>query len=299
MKNNCNLRNKVLLLLLLTVAGLAKAQTHEFAPVGAEWYYERLYREGWNLTGVTYDRFRSLRTVDINGWECKEIELFQNLDCDGLVNPHTEKTYITQEESRIYEVKDGQRLLLYDFDKNPGDSWYAPKYDVEVYVIDTTTIILEDGSSRKMLQTFTFDDNLYINNIIEGIGMDRSVFPFYDWEGPPPCMHDEIRCYLENGIQLIVSETECDYEILVVDNHEGTSVVSMNTVVEDVLHIDFAETTESLKYIKIHDMTGKVIYMNETMDNMLDIDFFDKSAGVYLVQTIIGPQVINNKIVKR
>ena len=73
----------------------------------------------------------------------------------------------------------------------------------------------------------------------------------------------------------------------------------MNTVVEDVLHIDFAETTESLKYIKIHDMTGKVIYMNETMDNMLDIDFFDKSAGVYLVQTIIGPQVINNKIVKR
>ena len=267
--------------------------------MGAEWYYERLYREGWNLTGVTYDRFRSLRTVDINGWECKEIELFQNLDCDGLVNPHTEKTYITQEESRIYEVKDGQRLLLYDFDKNPGDSWYAPKYDVEVYVIDTTTIILEDGSSRKMLQTFTFDDNLYINNIIEGIGMDRSVFPFYDWEGPPPCMHDEIRCYLENGIQLIVSETECDYEILVVDNHEGTSVVSMNTVVEDVLHIDFAETTESLKYIKIHDMTGKVIYMNETMDNMLDIDFFDKSAGVYLVQTIIGPQVINNKIVKR
>lgn len=299
MNNRYNLKNEVLLLLLLTVAGLAKAQTHEFAPVGAEWYYERLYREGWNLTGVTYDRFRSLRTVDINGWECKEIELFQNLDCDGLVNPHTEKTYITQEESRIYEVKDGQRLLLYDFDKNPGDSWYAPKYDVEVYVIDTTTIILEDGSSRKMLQTFTFDDNLYINNIIEGIGMDRSVFPFYDWEGPPPCMHDEIRCYLENGIQLIVSETECDYEILVVDNHEGTSVVSMNTVVEDVLHIDFAETTESLKYIKIHDMTGKVIYMNETMDNMLDIDFFDKSAGVYLVQTIIGPQVINNKIVKR
>ena len=299
MNNRYSLKNEVLLLLLLTVAGLAKAQTHEFAPVGAEWYYERLYREGWNLTGVTYDRFRSLRTVDINGWECKEIELFQNLDCDGLVNPHTEKTYITQEESRIYEVKDGQRLLLYDFDKNPGDSWYAPKYDVEVYVIDTTTIILEDGSSRKMLQTFTFDDNLYINNIIEGIGMDRSVFPFYDWEGPPPCMHDEIRCYLENGIQLIVSETECDYEILVVDNHEGTSVVSMNTVVEDVLHIDFAETTESLKYIKIHDMTGKVIYMNETMDNMLDIDFFDKSAGVYLVQTIIGPQVINNKIVKR
>ena len=87
--------------------GAVKAQSHEFAPVGAEWYYERFYREGWNLTGITYDRFRSLRTVEINGWECKEIELFQNLDCYGEVNPYTEIRYITQEGDKVYEVEDG------------------------------------------------------------------------------------------------------------------------------------------------------------------------------------------------
>ncbi len=101
MKRHYTSKSKVLLLLLLVAAGAAKAQTHEFAPVGAEWHYERLYREGWNYTGVAYDRFRSLRTVEINGWECKEIELFQNLDCDGVVNPHTEYRYSPRWRSGI------------------------------------------------------------------------------------------------------------------------------------------------------------------------------------------------------
>ena len=153
MKNNCNLRNKVLLLLLLAVAGIAKAQTHEFAPVGAEWYYERLYLEGWTYSGVAYDRFRSLRTVEITGWECKEIELFQNLDCKGEVNPYTEIRYITQEGDQVFEVEDGQRFLLYDFGKGVGEWWYAPKYDDTITVVDVSYITLNDGSVRKRMET--------------------------------------------------------------------------------------------------------------------------------------------------
>ena len=65
MKALNHLKQKALLLLLLVAAGMAKAQSHEFAPVGAEWYYSRLYREGWNYTGVAYDRYRSLRTIEI------------------------------------------------------------------------------------------------------------------------------------------------------------------------------------------------------------------------------------------
>lgn len=303
MKNNCNLRNKVLLLLLLAVAGIAKAQTHEFAPVGAEWYYSRLYREGWDYTGIAYDRFRSIREVEINGWECKEIELYQHLDEYGLENPHTVFYYITQEEDRVYEVEDGQRLLLYDFGKNPGESWYAPKYDVEVYVVDTSTMTLEDGSIRKVMETSLsgngLPDYLYLNNIIEGIGLDMSLFPFDNPLGPPQSIHDYIRCYSENGVPLIVSETECDFEILTVDEHEESSVASMNTVVEDLLHVGFAETANLLKQIRITDVTGRIIYAQETMDMSLDIDFTDEPAGMYLVQIVMDSKVFNNKIVKR
>ena len=287
------------LVVLLMAIGAAKAQTHEFAPVGAEWYYERLYREGWYYSGVAYDRFRSLRTVEINGWDCKEIEFFQNLDCDGLIVPYTEISYITQEGNQIYEVENGQRLLLYDFDKNPGESWFAPKYDVEVYVIDTSTLVLEDGSIRKVLQTFTLDDYLYINNIIEGIGMDRSVFPFYDWDGPPPCKHSQIRCYSENGLSLIVSDTECDYEILSVDEYEREKSVHINTSIENNLNIDFQQPFEGIKTVKVIDVAGRVICTFETKDNALNICFSDKPRGVYVVQIVMGSQVFNYKIVKR
>ena len=299
MKALNHLKQKALLLLLLLAAGMAKAQSHEFAPVGAEWHYERLYREGWNYTGVAYDRFRSLRTVEINGWECKEIELYQHLDCDGLVNPYTELRYITQEGDQVYEVENGQRLLLYDFGKNPGESWYASKYDVEIFVIDTSTMILEDGSVRKAMQTFTLDDNLYINNIIEGIGMDRSLFPFYDWEGPPPCMHSQIRCYSEEGIPLIVSDTECDYEILSVDEYEREKSVHINTSIENNLNIDFQQPFEGIKTVKVIDVAGRVICTFETKDNALNISFSDKPRGVYVVQIVMGSQVFNYKIVKR
>ena len=271
----------------------------EFAPVGAEWYYERLYLEGWNYTGIAYDRFRSLRTVEIDGWECKEIELFQNLDCDGLVNPHTEYRYIHQEGNQVYEVENGQRLLLYNFDKNPGESWFAPKYDVEVYVIDTSTIILEDGSVRKVLQTFTLDDHLYINNIIEGVGLDRSLFPFYDLEGPPPCKHSQIRCYSEDGSPLIVSDTECDYEILSVDEYEKDNRICINTLVVNNLQINFQQEFVGGKKVKVINVAGKVICTFETKDNVLNIGFADKPQGMYVVQIVMDSHLINYRIVKK
>lgn len=291
---------KHLLLVLLAVAGVAKAQTLEFAPVGAEWYYERLYREGWNLVGITYDRFRSLRTVEINGWECKEIELFQNLDCDGLVNPYTEIHYITQEGDQVYEVENGERYLMYDLGKGPGEYWVTQPYGDTVYVVSVDNIELNDGSRRRIWRTRPENSfPLYINNIIEGIGMDRAIFPFYDLEGPPPCMHEEIRCYSEDGIPLIVSEAECDYEVLAVGEQEKTPVVTMNSIIVDMLHVSFLDCSGRMKSVKIVDLMGRIVCVTETIDDLLDIDFSDKPAGVYLVRITTGSQVINNKIVKR
>ena len=227
MKNNYNLKNKVLFLLLLAVAGVVEAQTYEFAPIGAEWHYGRLYREGWDFTGVAYDRFRSVREVEINGWECKEIELYQHLDEYGTENPHIELFYINQEQEKVYEVENEQRFLLYDFGKEPGESWYAPKYNVTVYVENVSTIMLEDGSIRKVMTTSVSDGYLYYNNIIEGVGLDMSLFPFVDLDGPPQSLHDYIRCYSEDNVPLIVSETECDYEILVVGEDDETSIFAL------------------------------------------------------------------------
>ena len=300
MKNNCNLRNKVLLFMLLVVAGMVNAQTHEFAPVGAEWYYTRYYREGFDLTGITYDRFRSLRTVEISGWECKEIELFQNLDCHGEVNPYTEIRYITQEGDQVFEVENGQRFLLYDFGKEVGEWWFAPKYEDTITVLNVSYITLNDGTVRKFMETQPSNLDWYIYNIIEGIGMDYSLFPFDHTMVGTPCVEGPIRCYSEDGILLVQwGETECDYEILGVNDEKEEPSVQMSTLVGDVLRIDFAETASLSKQIRITDVSGRIIYAQETMDKSLDINFTDKPAGVYLVQIVMDSKVFNNKIVKK
>lgn len=300
MKMLDKLKRKVIVLLLLMIVGVGVAQTHEFAPIGAEWHYERLYREGMDLTGITYDRFRSLRTVEINGWKCSEIELFQNLDCDGVANPHTELRYINQEGDQIYEVENGQRYLMYDFSKEPGEYWLVPKYDDTIFVDEVDFVELTDGSYRKRLQTHPVNNpELHIYSIIEGIGMDKSLFPFFILYGPPPCMNGLIRCYSEDGIPLIMSETECDYEIMSVDEFDETRLLIMNTIVDDALHIDFSEIEKEMKYVRIVDMSGRTVFSQETMDKDLEINFSAEPTGVYLVQILIDSRVINNKILKR
>ena len=289
----------VSILLLLAVAGVAKAQTHEFAPVGAEWYYTRYYREGFDLTGITYDRFRSLRTVEISGWECKEIELFQNLDCHGEVNPYTEIRYITQEGDQVYEVEDGQRYLLYDFGKEVGEWWYAPKYDDTITVVGVSYITLNDGSVRKRMETHLSNMDWYIYNIIEGVGMDYTLFPYFYTDGAF-CLHGPLRCYSEECVPLIQwGETECDYEVLGVYDEKEEPSVQMSTLVDDLLHISFANTQSGVKQIRIVDMTGRMVFSQETEDKTMDIDLSEKRSGIYLVLIVVDSQVFNNKIVKR
>ncbi|MBO7493313.1 MAG: T9SS type A sorting domain-containing protein [Bacteroidales bacterium] len=256
----------------------------EFAPVGAEWYYERYYREEFDITGITYDRFRSLRTIEINGWECKEIEFFQNLDCNGEVNPHTEYYYITQEGKQVFEVENGERYLLYDFGKKPGGWWYAPKYEDTIYVqaVSYMNFGVIDGFRKVFITAPTVHGNLYFTNIIEGIGMDYSVFPF-ETQGQPSCTNGSIRCYTENGIPLITSNVDCDYEVLTVDDNTESALATVKVMVNGLLHIDFSETLMGAKQIKIIDLMGRVIYISKTINNMLDIDFSGMPSGVYFV----------------
>ena len=266
-----------LVCLLLAVAGVAKAQTHEFAPVGAEWYYERYYREGFDLTGITYDRFRSLRTVEISGWECKEIELFQNLDCHGEVNPYTEIRYITQEGDQVYEVEDGQRYLLYDFGKEVGEWWYAPKYEDTITVLNVSYITLNDGTVRKFMETQPSNLDWYIYNIIEGIGMDYSLFPFDHTMVGTPCVEGPIRCYSEDGILLVQwGETECDYEILGVEENALQINVYPNPAKDRVV-IEGIEAAE----VNVYNALGQMV---KTVRGTNEIPVADLPQGVYLLR---------------
>lgn len=286
-------------LLMMAVFSTAKAQSVEFAPVGAEWYYTRYYRIGPDPSGITYDRFRSLRTIEINGWECKEIELYRNLDCYGDPRPYIENRFICQEGGKVYEVENGQRFLLYDFDKMPGESWYAPKYNDTITIVDISYMTLSDGIIRKILHTEQSQEEWYFFNIIEGIGMDNSLFPFDQSMVGTPCIHGPIRCYSENDISLIASETVCDYEVLDIFEHDNTSLVSMNTWVAEVLHINFSEALGGKKQISIIDISGRILYRETTHCAFFDILLSEMISGIYFTKIETDSITIINKFLKQ
>ena len=251
--------------------------------------------------GVTYDRFRSLRTVNINGWECKEIELFQNLDCNGEPNPHMEYRYITQEGKQAFEVENGQRYLLYDFGKKAGEWWYAPKYEDTIFVqaVSYMNFGAIDGFRKVLMTAPTVHEDLYFTNIIEGIGMDYSVFPFEMLDGQPSCLNGPIRCYTENGIPLITSNVDCDYEVLTVDDNAESALAIVNTTVDGLLRIEFSETLMGAKQINIIDITGKTVHVSETHEDFCDIWLADKPEGIYIVRIITDSRITHIKFVLR
>ena len=295
-------------MLLIIIGGSLKAQV-EFAPVGAEWYYERqiFNYENWCYDGITYDRFRSLDVKDINGWQCKEIELFKNVDCDGNVNPSYETRYINQEGDKIYEVIDGERHLLYDFSKQVGEYWLVKHNSEYIDGIDTIFVkeiketTLADGNIRRMFVTSsngTTESMLYCTNIIEGIGMDKSVFPFYELMGPPPCKQGDIRCYSIDENYLITSDTECDYEKPLLINELVSKYIAINTVVVNNLEIFFNEDNHCIKNIDIYSMTGKLVYKSESLDNSFNIDLSNQTNGIYLVKINTNNYYQTYKIIK-
>lgn len=283
-------------LFLLTIIG--KAQAFEFAPVGAEWYYTRYYRVGYNLTGIACDKFTSLRSVEINGVECKEIELYRHLNQYGTVEPYTEVRYIHQEGDRIYEVEDGEMYLLYDFSKEPGEYWVVPKYNDTIRVGSVSYMTLDDGTTRKVMETGpAVNYDLHFYYVIEGIGMDVSLFPFYYLDGNP-WLEGPLRCYFEDGAQLISSETECDYEVLTVDELDVNGITVINTVVEDILHVEFSEAMSGMKKIQILDITGRTVYSSDIADKQMKIYFNDNPSGVYLFHVKTDSREYNVKFIK-
>ena len=297
-KNTLKKALYVVVFIIMLVSPNVKAQSYEFAPVGAEWYYTRFYRVNWGFTGVACDRFTSVRTVDINGLECKEIELYQHLDCNGSVNPYTEIRYIYQDNDLVYEVEDGNMYLLYDFSKEIGEYWVAPKYSDTIIVRNVSQIMLDNGTTRKVLSIEGSNNDWIVSDIIEGVGMKETLFPLLYLDGAT-CHEGPIRCYFEDGVQLISSDTECDYEVLSVEEDNEKPLVVVNTFVGSMLYMSFLENQNILKTIQIFDITGRLIFDTKTIVDELNITFNDKPAGMYLLRVTSQTETINVKIVKR
>lgn len=307
------MRSAFFLLLLLAVGGVVKAQTHEFAPVGAEWYYGR-------QTMFTWGYIRILVTNDtiIDGHTCsilnKEEHGF-NYYSQNLYHFDIGREYVTQEKDAVLIYRKGIFYKLFDFDAEIGDSWTIPgneEEDGRVIMCGKGTEIVDGNELRYILITdeisspygygnWSPDDPLSPPDtikVLERIGpIGAYLLPKplgildYDGEG------GVLRCYSDDIVEVNYSWpfVYCDYindnNIGFDENVQVSEYGIYPNPTSDVLHVE-----SSVKVLTVLNSFGQEVYKGTT--NTIDVRNWPN--GVYLVRVIDKNEMVGiAKMVKQ
>ena len=73
----------------------------------------------------------------------------------------------------------------------------------------------------------------------------------------------------------------------------------MNTIVEDLLQIDFSETLTGTKEIVIVDMAGRILHTDNTTDHSISIQLAEIPSGLYVARVQTADRMIHAKFIKQ
>ena len=175
-------------------------QTQEFAPVGAEWYFEV---SSFFMVPASVFRMASIGDTVINGHQCRIIT--EPFLC--FSEAQSGKQYVYNEGSVVYwyNVTIDDFTILYDFSLEAGEGWTIEIDSCSYYLeIESVEEVTWEGHTYRV-QRLRYDWPIFYGDIIEGIGYVGGLFPDCAscsetaYDGPYPY---NIRCYLEDGEQL-------------------------------------------------------------------------------------------------
>jgi len=294
---------------LLIIAILAQAQ-HEFAPIGAEWYYEKMLSH--NPPEAGYIKLTSIKDSTIENKAVRVIEvLFAPDDTTQIVEGYE---YLHQSGDTIWYWKNKQFHMLYNFALQKGDS-------ILLYSEMLNQCTENDPYGwNKVDSVFTrtfngLDLNAYssipINNSVWGYELySFEIFGNLDYLIPQnkDCVfdgifHGPLRCYSDpvNGI-LITSlpKVKCDstytytgpINAFTALKRTGIFSVYPNPVVHELSIKGFDSEILCGNYeIKIINTKGFVIKSSKTALKTIDVS--DLAKGTYFLIISINEKIID------
>ncbi len=299
------LYKRVLLLLLLAVAGVAKAQTHEFALVGAEWHYS--FFQG---AGHGYVHIVSVTDTVIDGMECRKLEKSYHIH-DGILNTYSDYVfgyeYVTWQQNAVMLYKRGAFYKLFDFDAEEGDSWTIPQNDMEyggeADSIGTVVVVgkgMEEvnGVSLRYIEIMDGEGSqcgfCYHGygpiKVIECVGPVNSyLFP----EQTVAVDYHEgglLRCYSDDGIGLFkTGDVDCDYITAIGENHDDIMPQVYPNPTSGEATVILSEQEASI--IEVFDAVGKRIYQSQAAKGKHSINLLPYPNGIYLIRIQNGSTI--------
>ncbi len=278
----------------------------EFAPIGAEWYYN--YDPDITLDDG-YQKISVLKDTIIDNHNCRLLQI-RNIGYSYFYqknyNYKAGNIILYESGDTVHYYKNGQFYILYDFSAKSGDTFYSISYlpnctqAFKVRVDSITNIEINDQLLKKFY--ITLNDSLQAN-YIEKIGYNDYLLPQFGlgceiltgphYPGP-------LRCYYDNEIGVYSTNivSACDYitssdEIEML--HEGIRVFP-NPAASFVTISNPANIP--IKTIKLTDFSGRVVQTwraQELVDNTLNIQHIP--PGIYLLKAVTVTGIKTGKLV--
>lgn len=278
----------------------------EFAPVGAEWYYN----EQFAFSGdINYIKFTSEKDTLIYGKNCKKISKRHKIRCND--RPNNEYLYTSNDTVYFLDTIFNEFQILYILNAQPSEYWIIKVKDEE-QEIDSITITVDSISTtqingqnlRTLYVTYDKDDEnmpyTYSSMIIEKIGDVKYMFNWYPWSNVACDANytSGLRCYQDSDIGLystgIVDSCDYVYVWTGIDNVESLAQIELfPNPAQDFVEIKIADfpyfSTE------LFDLNGKLLLSGKTLDSNLKLDLSQIEKGIYVVLVKHNNKIIGCK----
>lgn len=280
---------KKLLFLFSLCLSVIYSDAQTWAPTGAKWNYGLWCWDYPFTTYVDYEEWVSTGTVVLEGHTCNVIE-----------GPG-EDIYTYEDSNIVYWYHQNQFAVLYDFNKNSGESWTILHDTCDLTInVDSTGMETINGFAIKTLYVST-DDSSYMGKIMQHIGHVGIPYPdfFFHCTGGITefgCNYDGLRCYEDTvfGFHSFGIAPSCDY-----------STVGIEDIVNPNLNIYPNPTTGNITIAGLNDKatatimdaTGRIVLAADVINNKVDVSAL--ANGVYLLRIERAKGLSNYRIIKQ
>ncbi|MCP4309689.1 MAG: T9SS type A sorting domain-containing protein [Bacteroidetes bacterium] len=276
----------------------------EFAPIGAEWFYN----EQFAFSGdIDYIKFTSEKDTLILGQNCKKIIKRHKVGCYN--RPSIEYLYSSNDTVYFLDEAFDKFQILYVINSKPTDSWNIQIFDEE-HEIDTITITVDSISTtsinnqslRRLYVTYNKIDEYmpesYPSTIVEKIGDIQYMFNWYPWSNVACDANytSGLRCYQDSELGLystgIVDSCNYVYKWTNIKGNELYLKIDLfPNPARDFVEVSIAGVAEFA--FELYDINGRLLLSTKSTYSPIDISRIGKGLFFVFIRSegqIIGCQ---------
>lgn len=322
MKSLYTFKSKVLLLLLLAVAGMAKAQTHEFAPVGAEWHYEfkEMFAEGYIKMSVEKDTI-------LNGIDCIKMSRekhYVDLQFNVLYNTWLAPEFLVYMNDSCMFYRNGQWHKLFDFSADVGDTVSVSGMPESVCMTNSCRVHITGKGveliNGVLLKYFEMKDIQDSDWGWSGtiVGDEAGVVRVYERIGPvgsyffpeQRCIFDYgeggvLRCYqdLEIGsLNYSFPYVECDFISHTIGMQEpcyGNRIEVFPNPCGGTIYVSVEDAHEGACTLELFDMMGNRMLTMTSDEKTVEVAMNQFAQGAYLLKVTTNRNTVYKTFIRK